>query len=233
MATGVGPGPSDRDQLDGVVNHIEGVLDPGVIAIYLFGSAVLGGLHERSDLDILVVLDRPTARGERSVLIDGLMERSRSAGRLDRRHLEVTAVVQQEISPWRYPPPMELQYGDWWRKAFSVGEEPWTSPNADLAIVLTSVRDHSAAIKGPAAVDLLEPCPSSGPGTSVPRRHPGATAGPADRRHPERPADHRPDLVHARDRPDRTEGCRRLVGARTATGRSRGGPPPGQDGLPR
>ena len=42
---------------------------------------------------------------------------------------------------------------------FSVGEEPWTSANADLAIVLTSVRDQSAAIKGPAAVDLLEPVP--------------------------------------------------------------------------
>jgi predicted nucleotidyltransferase len=151
--------PGDREQLDDVVKHIGAVFDRDVIGIYLFGSAVHGGLRSSSDLDVLVVLDRPTTTDARRRLIVGLLERSRAAERPMLRHLEVTAIVAPHVTPWRYPPPMELQYGDWWRQEFRAGEEPWRSPNPDLAVILTSVRDESVALIGPAAAQVLDPVP--------------------------------------------------------------------------
>src|SRR5262245_50915169 len=114
-----GPGPLDdldaatRAQLDGVVTFVGDVLGEAIESIVLFGSAVRGGLRSDSDLDILIVASRRLAEDERRSLIGGLLARSRSQERRDLRHLEVTVVAGPDIRPWRYPPPMELQYGDW------------------------------------------------------------------------------------------------------------------------
>ena len=139
---------------------VEDVFGEAALAAYLYGSAVHGGLRADSDLDILVVLDRSTTLPERRALIDGLLARSRSTEHRERRHLEVTVVVLAAIRPWRYPPSLELQYGDWWRSAFTAGDaSPWTSPNPDLAVLLTSVRDDGVPLFGPPSVELLEPVP--------------------------------------------------------------------------
>ncbi len=152
--------PGDRDQLDGVVALLRAVLDDGALAVYLYGSAVRGGLRADSDLDIFVVTRRPTTPTERKALIDGLMGRSRSSESPERRHLEVTVVVLADVRPWRYPPPLEMQYGDWWRDAFGAGDlSPWTSPSADLAVLLASVRAEGVPLFGPPVVQLLDPVP--------------------------------------------------------------------------
>ena len=149
-------------QIDGVVDLVREVLGEGAVAAYLYGSAVAGGLRADSDLDILVVVERRTSDSEREALIRGLLERSRSKEHRDGRHLEVTVVVLPDIRPWRYPPPLELQYGDWWRSEFEAGERwPWTSPNPDVAVLLTTVRDASVPLFGPAAVEVLDPVPRS------------------------------------------------------------------------
>ena len=158
----------DRRQLDGVVELIHEVFGDAAPAAYLYGSAVHGGLRADSDLDILVVLDRSTTPAERRALIDGLLARSRSPEHRDRRHLEVTVVVLPDIRPWRYPPPLELQYGDWWRSEFTAGEaSPWTSPNADLAVLLTSVRDDGVPLFGPPSGEVLDPVPREDLGRAI------------------------------------------------------------------
>ena len=62
--------------------------DNGVIQIYLFGSCVYGEPHERSDIDLMVVIDdtlhttkksttlRRILRGHRTVPMDMLVNRS-------------------------------------------------------------------------------------------------------------------------------------------------------------
>jgi len=148
-------------QIDEVVRLVGEVLGDGAEAGYLFGSAVHGGLRPDSDLDLLFIATRRTNENERRALIDGFMSISRSRGDADgRRHLEVTIVVHSDIRPWRYPPPMEFQYGDWWRPEFQAGDlAPWTSPNADLAVILTAVRSEGVPLFGPPAVDSIEAIP--------------------------------------------------------------------------
>ena len=154
---------AERAQLDDVVRLIRRVLGGAALGAYLFGSSITSGLRAESDLDILVVSSRSTSKNERRALISGLLSITRSRGdQTGRRHLEVTLVVQSDIRPWRYPPPMEFQYGDWWRDEFESSQvEPWTSPNPDLAVVLTAARADGVALFGPPLPSLVDAVPGA------------------------------------------------------------------------
>jgi predicted nucleotidyltransferase len=157
------PGLTDPEarQAQAVLDLLETTMGEALHAVILHGSAVSGGLRPDSDLDLLVVTTRRLTAAERRTLLDGLLARSRSPRRRDLpRHLEVTVVVTEDVRPWRYPPRLELQYGDWWRTEFEAGEEsPWHSPDPDLAIVLTAARAVGRSLVGPPAADLIDPVP--------------------------------------------------------------------------
>jgi streptomycin 3"-adenylyltransferase len=153
-------GETERTQVDALVQLFRHVHGDAAVGGYLFGSAVTSGLRPDSDLDFLVISSRRTSGSERRALIDGLLPISRSRGDpTDRRHVEVTVVARPAIQPWHYPPPMELQYGDWWRREFEAGEEPWASPNPDLAVLLTAARAEGVPLFGPPIAEFVDPIP--------------------------------------------------------------------------
>lgn len=143
-----------EEQLDQAVALVREVLGPDLVGIYLFGSAVLGGLKPTSDLDLLVVARRPTTRGERGRLVERLLALSQRP-----RYLELTIVVQSEVKPWRYPPQMDLQYGDWLRPQFERGEIPAPTANPDLAALITMTLLAGTPLAGPPPAEVLEPVP--------------------------------------------------------------------------
>jgi streptomycin 3"-adenylyltransferase len=143
-------------QLDEAVAALRELLGDDLVAVYLFGSAVLGGLRPRSDLDVMAVAARGTTRDEKRALVDRLLTAS-----MRPRPLEVTIVVQSEIRPWRYPPRMDLQYGDWWRAEFERGDvEPWPSAtNPDLASLIRMVLAADTPLLGPPPAAVFDPVP--------------------------------------------------------------------------
>lgn len=143
-------------QLKSLLEIVGDELGDDVVGVYLFGSAVLGGLRPRSDIDVIVVSTRPTSRPEKQRLVPRLLNLSGNP-----RPLEVTVVVENEIRPWRYPPRMDLQYGDWWRKEFESGElEPWGSAtNPDLASLIRMVLLADKPLRGPSPIEVFEPVP--------------------------------------------------------------------------
>ena len=147
---------SSKDQVDALVNSVRDILGETVVGAYLFGSAVLGGLRPRSDLDVMVVSSRPTIPVEKERLVSRLLHLS---GRP--RHLELTILVESEIRPWRYPPRMDFQYGDWWRAEFEAGEvEPWGSAdNPDVASLIRMVVLADTPLQGPPPTEVFEPIP--------------------------------------------------------------------------
>jgi predicted nucleotidyltransferase len=139
---------ADLEQLDRVVTIVRDVLGPEVAGAYLFGSAVPGGLRPESDLDVLVVSRRPTTLDEKKRLVERLLPISgRPAPEGHWRRVEVTIVAEPEIRPWRYPPRMDFQYGDWLRGAFESGDsEPWQTmenPGSRAARHDGSARRHT------------------------------------------------------------------------------------------
>jgi predicted nucleotidyltransferase len=153
----------DQQQLARVVALVRDVLGPDVVGAYVFGSAVLGGLRPRSDLDVLAVSRRPTSRAEKQRLVDRLLAISgRRVGEGRRwRRVELTIVVESEIKPWRYPPRFDFQYGDWLRREFESGDvEPWpTTTNPDLAALITMVLLADRPLLGPPPAAVFDPVP--------------------------------------------------------------------------
>ena len=143
-----------------IVAIVRDVLGPNVVGAYLHGSAVLGGLRPTSDVDVLVVVERPTTSEERRALVDRILEISGSrARRGPARPVELTVVVQEEVYPWRYPPRAELQYGEWLRDAYEGGPVPGPEPSPDLAPLITMALAGNHPLVGPPPAEVLDPVP--------------------------------------------------------------------------
>ncbi|MEV4969733.1 aminoglycoside adenylyltransferase family protein [Streptomyces scopuliridis] len=156
--TGTGPGASPGTE--GVVHLVHQVLGADVIGSYLHGSAVLGGLRPHSDIDVFVVVRRPTTARQRRALVDGLLELSgERAPRGPARPVELTVVVQSLVNPWSYPPSCEFQYGEWLRDAYERGLTPSPAPSLDLAPLITMVLLGQAPLTGPPPGNVLAPVP--------------------------------------------------------------------------
>jgi predicted nucleotidyltransferase len=151
-----------EEQSDAAIGAIRrGLADAEIVGVYLYGSAVAGGLRPDSDLDLFVLTDRRLTTGEKARIVEELLPISDRRLRPPAwRPIEVTIVAQPEVRPWRYPPRMELQYGEWLRDAFLCGAiEPESAENPDLAVVITMVRESSRALIGPHATDVLAAVP--------------------------------------------------------------------------
>ena len=150
--------PRSREQTTGIVRD---VLGTAVLGTYLYGSAVGGGLRSGSDLDIMVVSNRLLTGDERSAIIERLLPISgRGAGGGPARPIELTIISRSALTPWRYPPSLELQYGDWTRAAFDRGKLPdWPRADPDVAILIETARRAAVPLIGPPVGAIIEPVP--------------------------------------------------------------------------
>lgn len=148
-------------QLEQILAVVRGVLGPEVIGAYLYGSAVAGSLRHGSDVDIFVVSSRGTSFDEKRSLVDGLVPISRRRIRPAAwRPVELTIVAQPDVRPWRYPPRVDFQYGEWLHDEFDRGNlEPAPESNADLAVLITMLLLGGRALIGPPPAEVLDPVP--------------------------------------------------------------------------
>jgi streptomycin 3"-adenylyltransferase len=150
-----------RDQITAVADIVHDVLGPAALGAYLYGSAVTGGLRPDSDLDILAISKRSLAGEQKAAIIGRLLpiSGSRAVGG-PARSIELTILVQRAIAPWRYPPSVDFQYGDWLRAELERGELPmWPRPDPDVAVLIETARRASVPLTGPPVVAVTEPVP--------------------------------------------------------------------------
>ena len=150
--------PNTREPLDAVRD----ALGSDLVAVYLYGSAVDGGLRPDSDIDLLVVTRMPLTGGARRALVERLLPLSAYPARAGGlRPLEVTLVLLDEIRPWRYPPRSELVFGEWLRPALEAGDIAPPAFDPDLTLLLASARQSSHALVGPPVRQLLDAIPTA------------------------------------------------------------------------
>lgn len=151
-----------RAQVDAALLAIDRALETDrIIGVYLFGSSVAGGLRADSDLDLFVITARPITRDEKQRLVGGLRPISRRSLRPPGwRPLEVTAVNQGAVRPWRYPPRFELQYGEWLSdEELQAQVDGGSTASPDLALLLTMVRSTGKVLVGQPPAEALDPVP--------------------------------------------------------------------------
>jgi aminoglycoside 9-adenylyltransferase len=139
---------------------VEGVLGESIVGIYLFGSAVVGGLKRDSDVDILVAVSNPPTFEQKKTLVAQLMSVSGAIGNLQAiRPIELTVITVSDVVPWQFPPRAEFVYGEWLREQFEAGSVPEPVRDPDLAIVLKKLIDNSLPLYGSNAAKVFEPVP--------------------------------------------------------------------------
>lgn len=136
------------------------LLGSAIVGVYLFGSAVKGGLRINSDVDVLVIVNHRLTEITRRKLVTKLMLISGKIGNKDSvRPLEITIINRADVVPWQYPPSNEFVYGEWLRDEFEQGQIPEPAYDPDLAIVLNQVRNNSISLVGHNASEILEVVP--------------------------------------------------------------------------
>lgn len=155
------PDDALTQQLDRIVDAIRDVLADDALGAYLYGSALAGGLRPGSDIDVFAVSRRRTTSADRQRLVDLLRPiSSRRSRPASWRPVELTIVVQAEVRPWRYPPRIDFQYGEWLRDEFDTGNlQPWPPSNPDLAVLISMVLLAARPLFGPPPADLLDVVP--------------------------------------------------------------------------
>ncbi|KUZ11729.1 aminoglycoside resistance protein [Burkholderia diffusa] len=149
------------DQVTAACAAIERHLGATLQAVHLFGSALDGGLKPRSDIDLLAtVAASPDEALRRALMLDLLDVSAPPQSTARMRALEVTVVVHGDVVPWRHPARRELQFGEWLRRDLRAGIAEPACVDHDLAILLTKVRQHAVALRGPHAAAWFDAVPA-------------------------------------------------------------------------
>lgn len=147
------------NQIGKAVSLVKEILNNRILGIYLYGSAVLGGLHPNSDIDILVITQSSITRLDRELLTKKLMSVSGRVGDTHKRPIELTIISIADIRPWCFPPICDYMYGEWLREELEAGYIPQSYTESDAAILLWQTREHSMLLYGAKVEDLIPPIP--------------------------------------------------------------------------
>ncbi len=138
------------------------ILGDGLLAVYLHGSAVSGGLRPQSDIDLLAVAARSLTKDERGALLSSLLRLSARHPAVpgERRCMEVMVLSRRDLADNLFPARAEFIYGDWLRAAFEAGEKPVPVQDPELTLVLAQVRQEARPLFGPDRDVLLPEIPA-------------------------------------------------------------------------
>lgn len=149
--------PAEADQAMAVARDC---LGSALVAAYLHGSAVAGGLRPDSDVDILLVIDRPIADKTRRRFLSELMRISGHPKNTDpRRPLEVIVFNTADLANMPYPARSEFVYGEWLRDAFEAGSVPQPETDPEFTVLLAQTRQAALTLAGPQPHHLLPTIP--------------------------------------------------------------------------
>lgn len=149
---------STEEQTNCVVQILTDKLSTVLRGIYLYGSAVQGGLKENSDLDFLVVISEKLSKVKKKCLITNLTPLSRKMGQDSHlRYVEITIIVDKQVQPWSYPPKQDFIYGEWLQEKYREGYIPENEINPDLTILLYQARNFSEILYGQTSLSELMP----------------------------------------------------------------------------
>lgn len=153
---------TSASQLTAALGLLERYFSESLIGVYLFGSALDGGLRPESDLDLLVCVNAPIGAEKRAALMSDLLTVSAWPGADSLlRPLEVTVVQEGAVCPWQYPPERELQFGEWLREDILAGNffGMGATQDKDLAILFSKLLLSNQPLYGPEAELLFDPVP--------------------------------------------------------------------------
>lgn len=141
---------SPNSQLQAALALVQKILSLDVQALYLHGSAVVGGLRPQSDLDILAVVDAPLSDEQRQDLIAALLSISapHPATPGGPRCIELVVCRLADLQCNEHPAKVELIYGEWLRDAFKEGYLSDAAADPEYTLLLAQARQQAQLLWG-------------------------------------------------------------------------------------
>ena len=143
------------------VSFSKRILEDRLTGIYLHGSAAMGCYHpEKSDLDLLVVVNGQLTDGEKRGYMDcvaALDEDTPAKG------IEMSMVTRDACNPFVYPTPFILHYSAMHRARYRRDPEDYirkmSGKDKDLAAHLTVIRNRGRCLYGLPVQEVFGPVP--------------------------------------------------------------------------
>ena len=137
------------------------VLQDNLAGIYLHGSAVMGCFNpQKSDLDLIVVVNRPVCDSVKKDFMDMVAELNDSA---PAKGIEMSMVVKDVCNPFVYPTPFELHFSvahlGWYKNDPEDYIRKMNGTDIDLAAHFTIIRSRGQCLYGTAIEDIFAPVP--------------------------------------------------------------------------
>jgi hypothetical protein len=155
---------SSRDtpaQAAGFVALCQELLGSDTVGVYLHGSYVAQGFQPQSDLDLLLVADKPISDSILAQFLERLLNLSarHPTGGSNPRCLDILAVTTHELAAPAYPGHCQFLYGEWLRQGFEAGGA--LSPFADpvVTLLLAQAWQEAEPVFGPPFQTLARPLP--------------------------------------------------------------------------
>ena len=148
--------PEISDYVAALAGALERALGDDLVAVYLHGSAVLGGFRvERSDVDVLAIVRAPLGRARLSALAAAVSHRRLPS---PTRGLELDVITLDTARRPRHPSPFELNLnsgpeGD----TVALGDEHGAS--TDVILHLAVARSAGVALAGPPPEEIVGEIP--------------------------------------------------------------------------
>jgi predicted nucleotidyltransferase len=151
-----------RPQVEAAAKGLGDILGRDLVGLYLHGSITLGCFGPRSDIDLVAVLARPTSQERKRRLAGLLLEVSapyEPPG--PPRPIELDAVRQESLRPWRYPTQLDFHYSEEYRERLGSGElEAWEGlESRNFTAHAMLVRHAGKVLAGPAIDEVFPEVP--------------------------------------------------------------------------
>lgn len=146
-----------------VADEIAAVLGTDLVGVYLHGSAALGSFNpDRSDIDLIVVVEQPADEARKAALAQLLLTES------DRPYpLEVSVLDETSLRTWRHPAPFDFHFSEGWRERIERALEchpfelEYSRTNEDLTAELAALRERGACLRGASIAEVFPEIPAA------------------------------------------------------------------------
>ncbi len=138
------------EQTQAILALAPAILGSNLLAVYLHGSAVAGGLQPQSDLDFLAVVDAPMTDAQRQSLIAALLPVSAPHPAVPggARCIELVVWRLSDLQGDAYPARVEFIYGEWLRDAFTAGDLSEAGSDPEYTLLLAQARQQAHLLWG-------------------------------------------------------------------------------------
>lgn len=149
--------PENIEQVSAALAELRNILGDGLLAVYLHGSAISGGLQPQSDIDLLAIVDCGLSGDERAALLSSLLQLSGCHPSVPSapRCLELVVFTRHDLADHLFPARAEFVYGEWLRGAFEAGDMPMPTQDPEFTLVLAQARQEARTLFGPDKNNLL------------------------------------------------------------------------------